>query len=176
MNSTFKDYSNLGNPDNFAKYYNIMYEKINEFFQTNNKSLNLFNNVNFNYKILYITFLFGLIVLIQFAYIYYILEKIKRVEKKILNTTEEMISHYVDNNSTERKRKCFGLNQNKKESILRRNPKRIINNKNLQKRTTFNDFFEDQKQFILDNHPNFNRLEILKEAKKCYATGHVYIE
>ena len=64
MNSTFKDYCNLRNT-NFKKYYNIMYEEINEL-------LIPINNSNIDYKILF-TFLFGvilLILLIQLVYIY----------------------------------------------------------------------------------------------------------
>lgn len=185
-NTSFNDHINYN--CNFTEYYNILLETIILF---NNKSFELFDNfnfdnINFDNKLTYITIMFTIIQIVQYAYIYYILGELSELEERILNITEDMIKEYVSNNYEKEekediysnKRKCYGLNEKNINNCFKRNSKRFTNNYNNTKNTkkpTFNEFYQEQKIFIKNNYPYFNEKEILSHARKCYSGGYAYI-
>ena len=89
----FTNYNNISYNYNISDYYNMLVKTITSF---NNNSLELFNNINFDNKLLNLTVTFSIIILIQYAYIYYILGELSRLETKILNVTEDMIRDAID--------------------------------------------------------------------------------
>jgi len=134
MNISIIDYfrNNISYNYNISDYYNILVETITLF---NNKSLELCNNINFDNKLVNVTVTFTIITLIQYAYIYYILGELSRLETRILNITEDMIKENIEkniekDNNNSNKRQCFGFNTKKTNNLLRRNPKRSTDNDN----------------------------------------------
>ena len=172
---SFIDYNNFTNYNNILEYYNILVKTIILF---NNKSFELFNNINFDNKLVNITVIFSIITLIQYAYIYYILGELSRLETIILNVTEDMNKENIEkDNINSNKRQCFGFNIKKTDNLPRKNPKRSTNNDNkTTKKPTFDDFYQEQKKFIKDNYPDFNAKEIYMHAKKCYTGGYAYVD
>lgn len=181
MNISIIDYfrNNISYNYNISDYYNILVETITLF---NNKSLELCNNINFDNKLVNVTVTFTIITLIQYAYIYYILGELSRLETRILNITEDMIKENIEkniekDNNNSNKRQCFGFNTKKTNNLLRRNPKRSTDNDNKNiKKPSFDDFYQEQKKLIKDNYPDFNAKEIYIHAKKCYTGGYAYID
>lgn len=179
MNMSFINYNNFTDYNNILEYYNILVKTIILF---NNKSLELFNNINFDNKLVNITVIFSIITLIQYAYIYYILGELSRLETRILNVTEDMIKENIEkniekDNINSNKRQCFGFNIKKTNNLPRRNPKRSTNNDNkITKKVSFDDFYQEQKKLIKDNYPDFNAKEIYIHAKKCYTGGYAYVD
>lgn len=161
--------------DYFTNYNNILVKTITSF---NNNSLKLFNNIIFDNILVNITVTFSIIILIQYAYIYYILGELSRLETRILNVTEDMIKENIEkDNINPNKRQCLGFNIKKTNNLPRKNPKRSTNNDNkTTKKPTFDDFYQEQKKFIKDNYPDFNAKEIYMHAKKCYTGGYAYVD
>ena len=175
----FTNYNNISYNYNISDYYNMLVKTITSF---NNNSNELFNNINFDNKLLNLTVTFSIIILIQYAYIYYILGELSRLETRILNVTEDMIKENIEKNIEKdninpNKRQCLGFNIKKTNNLPRRNPKRSTNNDiKTTKKLTFDEFYQEQKKFIKDNYPDFNAKKIYMHAKKCYTGGYAYVD